>query len=37
MMFPVIQIISVVMMMTSARCQGLTDAFLGTAMINQRA
>ncbi|WP_299887374.1 RDD family protein [uncultured Ruegeria sp.] len=37
MMFPVIQIISVIMIMTSARCQGLTDAFLGTVMINQRA
>jgi len=37
MAFPVIQIISVIMMLTSARCQGLTDAFLGTVMINQRA
>lgn len=37
MAFPIIQIISVVMMLTSARCQGLTDAFLGTVMINQRA
>ncbi len=37
MAFPVLQIISVIMMMTSARCQGLTDAFLGTVMINQRA
>ncbi|MEX0276623.1 MAG: RDD family protein [Ruegeria sp.] len=37
MAFPVIQIISVVMMLTSARCQGLTDAFLGTVMMNQRA
>ncbi len=35
--FPVLQIMSVIMMMTSARCQGLTDAFLGTVMINQRA
>lgn len=34
---PVLQIISVIMMMTSARCQGLTDAFLGTVMINRRA
>ncbi len=37
MAFPVLQVISVIMMMTSARCQGLTDAFLGTVMINQRA
>ena len=37
MAFPVLQIISVIMMLTSARCQGLTDAFLGTVMINQRA
>ncbi len=34
---PILQIISVVMMGTSARCQGLTDTFLGTVMINQRA
>lgn len=37
MAFTVLQIISVIMMMTSARCQGLTDAFLGTVMINRRA
>ncbi|RBW60149.1 RDD family protein [Ruegeria sp. A3M17] len=37
MAFPVIQIISVIMMLTSARGQGLTDAFLATVMINQRA
>ncbi|WP_037309750.1 RDD family protein [Ruegeria halocynthiae] len=37
MAFPVLQIISVIMMMTSARCQGLTDTFLGTVMINRRA
>ncbi len=37
MAIPVLQIISVIMMMTRARCQGLTDAFLGTVMINQRA
>lgn len=35
--FPVLQIISIIMMLTSARCQGLTDTFLGTVMINQRA
>ena len=33
----VIQIISVIMMLTSARGQGLTDSFLGTVMINRRA
>ncbi len=37
MTFFVIQVISVIMMLTSARGQGLTDAFLGTVMINQRA
>ncbi|WP_171130002.1 MULTISPECIES: RDD family protein [unclassified Ruegeria] len=37
MTFFVLQIISVVMMLTSARGQGLTDAFLGTVMINRRA
>ncbi|MEM1006173.1 MAG: RDD family protein [Pseudomonadota bacterium] len=37
MTFFVVQIVSVIMMLTSARCQGLTDAFLGTVMINQRA
>ena len=37
MAFAVIQIISVIMMLTSARNQGLTDAFLGTVMLNQRA
>lgn len=37
MAFPILQIISVIMMLTSARNQGLTDAFLGTVMLNQRA
>ncbi len=37
MAFMPVQIISVIMMLTSARCQGLTDTFLGTVMINQRA
>ncbi|EEE37716.1 RDD family protein [Rhodobacteraceae bacterium KLH11] len=37
MAIPVLQIISVIMMMTNARNQGLTDTFLGTVMINQRA
>lgn len=34
---PVLQIISIVMMLTGARGQGLTDAFLGTVAINRRA
>ena len=33
----VIQAVSVFMMLTTARGQGLTDAFLGTVMINRRA
>ncbi|MBO9410450.1 MULTISPECIES: RDD family protein [unclassified Ruegeria] len=33
----VVQVISVIMMLTSSRGQGLTDSFLGTVMINQRA
>lgn len=33
---PVLQVISVVMMLTSSRGQGLTDAFLGTAALNRR-
>ena len=37
MAFPVIQVVSVIMMLTSARCQGLTDAFLGTVALNRRA
>jgi len=37
MAIPIVQLISVVMMLTSARCQGLTDAFLGTVMLNKRA
>ncbi|EEX10505.1 RDD family protein [Ruegeria lacuscaerulensis ITI-1157] len=37
MAFPILQIISVIMMLTSARNQGLTDALLGTVMLNQRA
>jgi uncharacterized RDD family membrane protein YckC len=32
-----VQIVSIIMMLTSARSQGLTDSFLGTVMINQRA
>ncbi len=36
MAFPILQIISVIMMLTSARNQGLSDEFLGTVMLNQR-
>jgi uncharacterized RDD family membrane protein YckC len=34
---PVIQLISIVMMLTSPRAQGLTDTFLGTVALNKRA
>jgi len=34
--FPILQVISVVMMLTGARGQGLTDAFLGTVALNRR-
>lgn len=37
MAFPLIQIVSIVMMLTSSRAQGLTDAFLGTVAMNRRA
>lgn len=33
---PIIQVVSIVLMLTSARGQGLTDAFLGTVMLNRR-
>lgn len=33
---PVLQVISVILMLTSARGQGLTDHFLGTVMLNRR-
>ncbi|AUQ70809.1 RDD family protein [Phaeobacter inhibens] len=36
MAFPVLQIISILMMLMSARGQGLTDAVLGTVMLNRR-
>ncbi|WP_171174213.1 RDD family protein [Ruegeria sp. HKCCD8929] len=36
MAIPVLQVISVVMMLTSARAQGLTDMVLGTVAINRR-
>ncbi|WP_424986207.1 RDD family protein [Microbulbifer sp. S227A] len=34
---PILQIISIVMMLTGARGQGLTDAFLGTVALNRRS
>ncbi|MDE4175813.1 RDD family protein [Phaeobacter sp. PT47_59] len=33
---PILQIVSILMMLTSARGQGLGDAFLGTVMLNRR-
>ncbi|WIY25074.1 RDD family protein [Parasedimentitalea psychrophila] len=35
-MLPLLQVISVIMMLTSSRGQGLTDACLGTAALNRR-
>ena len=35
--FPILQVISIVLMLTSARGQGLTDVMLGTVAINRRA
>lgn len=35
--FPVLQVVSIVMMLTGARGQGLTDTVLGTVAINRRA
>ena len=34
---PVLQVVSVIMMLTTARGQGLSDALLGTVMLNRRA
>lgn len=34
---PLIQVVSIIMMLTSARGQGLTDAFLGTVALNRRS
>ncbi|MEY8827741.1 RDD family protein [Sedimentitalea sp. XS_ASV28] len=34
---PLLQVISIVMMLTGARGQGLTDAFLGTVALNRRS
>jgi len=36
-MFPLIQLASIVMMMTSAHAQGVSDQILGTVVINRRA
>ncbi|CUH53012.1 RDD family protein [Shimia marina] len=36
-MFPILQIISIVLMLTSARKQGLTDHVMGTVAINRAA
>ncbi|ATG36040.1 MULTISPECIES: RDD family protein [Phaeobacter] len=36
MAFPVLQVISILMMLMTARGQGLTDAVLGTVMLNRR-
>lgn len=36
-LLPVVQVISVVLMLTGARGQGLTDLALGTAALNRRA
>lgn len=35
--FPILQLVSIIMMVVSARGQGLTDAFLGTVALNRRA
>ncbi len=37
MAFPILQVISVVLMLTGARKQGLSDNFLGTVALNRRA
>ena len=37
MAFPIIQVVSIVLMLTGARGQGLTDLFLGTVALNRRA
>lgn len=33
---PVLQVVSIIMMLTTARGQGLSDALLGTVMLNRR-
>ncbi|MEO1734456.1 MAG: RDD family protein, partial [Pseudomonadota bacterium] len=35
--FPIVQVISVVLMLTNARAQGLTDHVLGTVALARRA
>ena len=37
MAIPIVQVVSVVMMLTGARGQGLTDSLLGTVALNRRA
>lgn len=37
MVLPLLQLISIVMMLTGARGQGLSDAFLGSVALNRRA
>ncbi len=36
-MVPILQVISVIMMLTTARGQGLTDTVIGTVALNRRA
>lgn len=37
MALPILQVISILMMLTGSRAQGLTDAVLGTVALNRRA
>lgn len=37
MAIPVLQVISIIMMLTNPKGQGLSDALLGTVMLNRRA
>ena len=37
MAIPILQVISIVLMLTGARKQGLSDAFLGTVALNRRS
>jgi hypothetical protein len=34
---PVLQVISIILMLTTAKGQGLSDSLLGTVMLNRRA
>lgn len=36
MSFPILQVVSIVLMLTNERGQGLSDAFLGTVAVNRR-